>query len=120
MTNATEEVDVVLTYTTPSTPDADERMEAVREAAEELFDSLGHAVPLTGRVWIICDTCGAEGPKADTLGDALAMRPPGWRHTDDGADYCTDCGHPDSRDPAVIAHTPDQDAVLDAAERTKP
>ena len=83
---------IVLTYATPSTPCADERMEAVRVAAEGLFSSLGAAVPLTARVWIICDTCGAEGPQADTLGDALAIRPPGWRHTDDGADYCTDCG----------------------------
>ena len=105
--------DPLVSCTTPSTPDADERMEAVRAAAEGLFDALGHPVPLTGRVWIICDTCGAAGPEADTLGGALAMRPPGWRHTNDGADYCADCGHPDApRDSAVIAHTPDQLDVL--------
>lgn len=46
---------------------------------------------ITG-VRIICDSCDEESPKCKDTTAALEMAAKyGWKHTEEGLDYCPDC-----------------------------
>jgi len=81
-----------------STPEADARVEDIRQALQDLYASLGAPVPVTvTNVQIRCDAagCDATGPAADTVAAALeAAVAADWRHLPDGQDRCPACATP--------------------------
>ena len=81
-----------------STPEADARVEDIRQALQDLYASLGAPVPVTvTSVHIRCDAagCDAMGPAAVSVAAALvAAVAAGWRHLPDGQDQCPECATP--------------------------